>query len=141
MMFNIYRNSLNFCTIGGSRVINFKSTWFEVSQAKASTSTAAANFFEIAKKLEKCYQCLGLQSSCGKETLKSRYLELVKRYHPDSNTEESSSEKFNEVRNAYRYIVKNDFSTDDQEELGEVAKQFDIKHTAPQHRQYLEYEV
>src|SRR5271165_1291154 len=132
-MLNICRNSLNFCAIGGSRVIDFKSKWFEVSQAKASTSTAAANFFEIAKKLEKCYQCLGLQSSCGKETLKSRYLELVKRYHPDSNTEESSSEKFNEVRNAYRYIVKNDFSADDQDELGEVAKQFDIKHTAPQH--------
>jgi len=32
------------------------------------------------------------------------------------------------------------FSADDQEELGEAAKQFDIRHTAPQHRQYLEYE-
>lgn len=127
--------------LGSCRVIDFKSKYFEFPKAKASTSSAAANFFETAKKLEKCYRCLGLQSSCGKETLKSRYLELVKRYHPDSNTADASSEKFNEVRQAYRYIVNNDFSTNDQEELSEVATQFDIRHTAPQHRQYLEHEV
>lgn len=68
-------------------------------------------------------------------------MESVKKYHPDSGNSEASPEKFQEVDNAFRILqekfAKRRRGIEDDEDL---VKEFDIKHTAPQHRQYLSFD-
>lgn len=100
------------------------------------------NIFEVSRKLADCYTLLGIaDSKCDRQQLKSRYVELAKRFHPDTGENGGDSAKFQRVRDAYRYIVEQDFSQADREDLLESpqVRQFDIRHKAPQHRQYLEY--
>lgn len=77
-------------------------------------------------------------------TVRRAYIDLVKKVHPDSGQPEASSEKFQEIDEAFK-ILQERFAKsrrgifeDDEEEV--EAKIFDIKHTAPQHRQFLSYE-
>lgn len=89
--------------------------------------------------MNKCYELLGLKNECTKDELKSKYLQLAKKYHPDSTDAESNSDKFRQICEAYKYIIDNDYGPKDKEDLQNLPKIYDIRHTAPQHRQYLEY--
>uniref|UniRef100_A0A914W4B4 J domain-containing protein n=1 Tax=Plectus sambesii TaxID=2011161 RepID=A0A914W4B4_9BILA len=90
--------------------------------------------------LLKAYRDLGLKTDCSKEELKDRFVQLAKSYHPDTGGESADPAKFMTVKNAYKTIAAADYGAQDQSELNSVQEQFhDIKHTAPQHRQYLEY--
>lgn len=91
------------------------------------------------EKLNKYYKVLGLTPDCSKDELKSKYVELAKKYHPDTTSDESDADKFRQIVEAYRFIIDNDYGAKDKEELDSVPKIYDIRHTAPQHRQYLEY--
>lgn len=94
------------------------------------------------------YRILGLENGCDQEKVRTSFLELVKRYHPDSGSPEADSEKFQQIERAYREL-QSKFAADRwNSEKGageyglyyeEVKQEFDIKHTAPQHRQYLSY--
>lgn len=68
-------------------------------------------------------------------------MDSVKKYHPDSGNSEANPEKFQEVDNAFRILqekfAKRRRGIEDDEDL---VKEFDIRHTAPQHRQYLSFD-
>jgi DnaJ family protein C protein 28 len=65
----------------------------------------------------------------------------VKKIHPDSGCPEAGSEKFLEVDEAFRILQKKYAKSrrNIDENPDEEVKIYDIKHTAPQHRQYLTY--
>ncbi|BAI81105.1 hypothetical protein DEFDS_1649 [Deferribacter desulfuricans SSM1] len=48
---------------------------------------------------------LGLDSTATKNDIKRRYLELVKKYHPDVN--DGKSDQFVAISKAYNYLIKN----------------------------------
>jgi hypothetical protein len=49
-------------------------------------------------KLERSFQLLGvIKHDCTVEQIRKAYIDLVKRYHPDSRTPHASAEKFTEV--------------------------------------------
>lgn len=91
------------------------------------------------KEIKRCCNILGVEESSNLEQIRIAYLDMVKRYHPDSGTEEARAEKFHEIDKAFRILVdKTKLSHNTTEECNVVQEQ-DIKHTAPQHRQYLSF--
>lgn len=99
----------------------------------------------------KCYEILGVPNSSDQETVRHAFLELVKKYHPDSGSPEANKDKFHEIESAYRTLQEK-FASERRNTnsgMGEYGlyykentevQEYDIKHTAPQHRQYLSYE-
>ncbi|XP_073970635.1 dnaJ homolog subfamily C member 28 isoform X2 [Rhodnius prolixus] len=93
------------------------------------------------------YKTLGVPNDSDQETVRVAYIELVKRYHPDSKSSEADVNKFQEIERAYRNL-QNKFSSEryDKSHEGEYGLYYKenseekIEHTAPQHRQYLSYE-
>ncbi|KAL3273727.1 hypothetical protein HHI36_015156 [Cryptolaemus montrouzieri] len=86
---------------------------------------------------KRCYEILQIEEGSDQEQIREAYLRLVKRYHPDSGSIDACVEKFYEIDEAFRTLsVKLSKERWEQEEIEEQ----DIKHTAPQHRQYLSYD-
>ncbi|EFA08155.1 dnaJ homolog subfamily C member 28 [Tribolium castaneum] len=100
------------------------------------------NYSSFAKLLEykKCFKILGISENSEQEQIRAAYLNLVKRYHPDSGTKEADAEKFSQIDKAFRVLTdkksRERWQVDDEIQVQEQ----DIKHTAPQHRQYLSYD-
>ncbi|XP_071446905.1 dnaJ homolog subfamily C member 28 [Hetaerina americana] len=110
-----------------------------------------------SNKFIKFYKILNLREDSDQEQLRQAYLKLVKKFHPDSDSPDADSTKFQEVENAYRTLLRK-MSVDrwnHQQSAGEYGlyykekkksndkeepQVFDIKHTAPQHRQYLSFD-
>ncbi|XP_028048468.1 dnaJ homolog subfamily C member 28 isoform X2 [Monomorium pharaonis] len=88
----------------------------------------------------KLYETLGVAENCEDETLRLAFVHLAKRFHPDSGAPEADAVRFSQIESAYRQIrrIRNDQR--DKETSPEV-EEFDIKHTAPQHRHYLNFDV
>ncbi|KAK3589098.1 hypothetical protein CHS0354_017439 [Potamilus streckersoni] len=97
---------------------------------------------KLKENLKDCYQLLNLKEGCTEEDLKKAFLKLAKTYHPDGGTSTSDAKKFSQVREAYLEIKAKIAQGDGAEKEEDIEKMviFDIKHTAPQHRQYLTYE-
>uniref|UniRef100_F1L6D7 DnaJ subfamily C member 28 n=1 Tax=Ascaris suum TaxID=6253 RepID=F1L6D7_ASCSU len=117
---------------------------------RSSASTASVHQFAVNHKkladynqeLQNAYKIMGLEENVTVEQLKDRFVTLAKEYHPDTAKDsKGNATKFNEVRNAYRFIVKHTQLEEKHAELNEFCEEvvYDIRHTAPQHRQYLEY--
>ncbi|TKR81769.1 hypothetical protein L596_015592 [Steinernema carpocapsae] len=85
------------------------------------------------------YAVLGLEE--GDENVKERFLKLVRKYHPDSANVEASAQKFIEIKKAYEAISRS-LEAKQEEDVDELVEKsiYDIRHEAPQHRQYLEFE-
>ncbi|KAK7110342.1 dnaJ homolog subfamily C member 28-like [Littorina saxatilis] len=97
--------------------------------------------YKIKAGLEDCYSLLGVERDCGDQELKNAYLEKAKAFHPDSALPTSDPYKFSQVRDAYKVLLEHRKGRElEEEEEKEAEIIFDIKHTAPQHRQYLEFE-
>lgn len=66
------------------------------------------NFSRKLKPLEaKAFETLGLPAHASTEMIKTKYKELVKKHHPDSNGGcRSSEERFRDVLNAYNLLKK-----------------------------------
>ncbi|XP_066139790.1 dnaJ homolog subfamily C member 28 isoform X1 [Euwallacea fornicatus] len=100
----------------------------------------AVRYRKIADEQEykRCFKILEIDESSDHEQIRSAYLALVKRYHPDSGTEESDVNKFHEIDHAFKTIMlKNSKERWDVPEESDNIQEQEIKHTAPQHRQYL----
>ncbi|KAI4503797.1 hypothetical protein M0802_001200 [Mischocyttarus mexicanus] len=95
-----------------------------------------------AKSAKQLYQTLGVNEDCEDETLRLAFIHLAKQFHPDSGAPEADAVRFAEVESAYREIrkLRNDLKESNSQLIPEV-EEFDIKHTAPQHRHYLNYDV
>merc|ERR1719410_1738136 len=102
------------------------------------------------------FATLGLGEEASRSSVRQRYIELVKQHHPDTSSD--GGETFSRIDHAYKTLMKKfqedklreeqmvgeyglyydkDKMTRDQEEEGEEEHP-DIRHTAPQHRQYLD---
>lgn len=99
-------------------------------------------YHNSVKSVKQLYQTLGVNEDCEDETLRLAFIHLAKQFHPDSGASEADAVRFAEVENAYREIrkLRNDMKESNSQLLPEV-EEFDIKHTAPQHRHYLNYDV
>lgn len=87
------------------------------------------------------YTLLNLQEGCTGEELKDSYIRLAKHYHPDSGASTADARKFSQLQEAYSTIKSHlNNEVDEEFEQEEDDIDFNIKHTAPQHRQYLSYE-
>ncbi|XP_049520154.1 dnaJ homolog subfamily C member 28-like isoform X1 [Dermacentor silvarum] len=95
------------------------------------------------KNLKKCYQVLGIGEDSSMKEVKEAFVELARKYHPDSGSDTASAAKFDEIKSAYE-SVRDNLSEDSapvRDDVNEVLeKDFGIKHTVPQHRQYLSYD-
>lgn len=89
---------------------------------------------------KKLYETLGVTENCEDETLRLAFVHLAKRFHPDSGASEADAVRFSEIESAYREIRRIRNAQKDEEASSEV-EEFDIKHTAPQHRHYLTFDV
>ncbi|XP_075977480.1 dnaJ homolog subfamily C member 28 [Anticarsia gemmatalis] len=90
------------------------------------------------KKIAECYQTLNIPLDSKQDAVRRAFLELAKKYHPDSGSPEANMDKFVLVENAFRTLTKHNTGKSDKEEVERII--YDIQHTAPQHRQYLSYE-
>ncbi|BES92486.1 Domain of unknown function (DUF1992) [Nesidiocoris tenuis] len=117
--------------------------------SSASVGHQLRSFTTKAPNIVECYRTLGVKNGSDEETVRLAFIQLVKRFHPDSNTTEANASKFNEIELAYRKLqsefAKKRFKKDEcegeyglyyQEKPSDCVEQ-DIQHTAPQHRQYL----
>ncbi|KAI5745427.1 hypothetical protein M8J76_010981 [Diaphorina citri] len=101
----------------------------------------------------KYYESLGLPNESDQEAVRQKFISLAKKYHPDSGSPDADTEKFQQIEAAFRKLrekfwlerkkaneVGGEFGLfhEDKEKV-EVVDQ-DIKHTAPQHRQYLSFD-
>nr|XP_014287859.1 dnaJ homolog subfamily C member 28 isoform X1 [Halyomorpha halys] len=120
---------------------------------KVNVSRIAASYFSAKADVAKCFVTLGVPINSDQETVRLAFIELVKKYHPDSKSPYANAVKFQEVEDAYRKLqekfAKNRFIVDEglgeyglyyEEKEGDEVEHPDINHTAPQHRQYLSYE-
>ncbi|XP_031834284.1 dnaJ homolog subfamily C member 28 isoform X2 [Nomia melanderi] len=97
--------------------------------------------FKHQHNIKEWYKILEVPEDCKDETLKLAFITLAKRFHPDSGTSEASASKFSEIENAYRQIRKTRIDQKEKNENLPEVEEFDIRHTAPQHRHYLTYNV
>ncbi|CAH0585929.1 unnamed protein product [Chrysodeixis includens] len=96
----------------------------------------AANVKE--KNIAECYQILNVPKDANQNEVRKAFLEMAKKYHPDSGSPFSDREKFIYVENAFRTLTKHNTGSINHDEVEKIV--YNIKHTAPQHRQYLSYE-
>lgn len=90
------------------------------------------------RKIQECYQLLNLPLHSKQDEIRKSFLELAKKYHPDSGSPEADMDKFVAVENAFRFLSKHNTGSTNNDEVEKIV--FDIRHTAPQHRQYLSFE-
>ncbi|XP_045477652.1 dnaJ homolog subfamily C member 28 isoform X2 [Harmonia axyridis] len=97
-----------------------------------------STFTKISYK--RCYELLQVAEGSDQEQIRTAYLNLVKKFHPDSGSEHANVEKFHEIDQAFKILTakisKVRWDKEDEVEKEEP----DIKHTAPQHRHYLSYD-
>lgn len=92
----------------------------------------------------RCFRVLKVPDDSNIDDVRSAFIALAKKYHPDSGSPDADAKKFQEVESAYRTLQAK-FSNDqkskvDEENLNVDVQEHDIQHTAPQHRQYLSYD-
>ncbi|EDX04046.1 dnaJ homolog subfamily C member 28 [Drosophila simulans] len=117
--------------------------WLAGNLFKGSVAISFVRLLHFKRKevYMECFRILGVHESADQNTVRHAYLDLVKRVHPDSGTEEASADRFQQVDEAFR-VLQEKFAKGRRniQEDEEEAMEFDIKHTAPQHRQYLSNE-
>ncbi|CAB3261100.1 unnamed protein product [Arctia plantaginis] len=91
----------------------------------------------VTEIFQECYQTLDLPLDSKQDAVRQAFLELAKKYHPDSGSPEADMDKFVAVENAFR-TLNNHITGKSSQEVEKIV--FDIRHTAPQHRQYLSYD-
>ncbi|RVE50467.1 hypothetical protein evm_004892 [Chilo suppressalis] len=91
-----------------------------------------------SKNIQECYMLLNLPLNSKQDAVRNAFLELAKKYHPDSGSPEADINKFVAIESAFRILTKHNTGTVNNEDIETIV--YDIRHTAPQHRQYLSFE-
>ncbi|XP_041979581.1 dnaJ homolog subfamily C member 28 [Aricia agestis] len=124
----------------------YRSTLLKMKAQMQSYKLVSINLFlkrsiatkKLQEKLEDSYKTLNIPVYSKQEVARQAFLDLAKKYHPDSCSSEADIEKFVAVENAFRAISKYNTGSSNSEEVETIV--YNIKHTAPQHRQYLSFE-
>ncbi|XP_076330159.1 dnaJ homolog subfamily C member 28 isoform X2 [Tachypleus tridentatus] len=113
---------------------------YRESRKKFYTRSYHGNKTKDIREIKECQKLLGVTDNCNEEQLKNAFLSLAKQYHPDSRNQTADSQKFALIQSAYRKLQEymGSLSEDNTNEVFE--NNFGIKHTVPQHRQFLNYE-
>ena len=99
--------------------------------------------YHKAKHLKECFQLLNLQEGCSKIEAKEAFFQLAKQYHPDGSAKTSNHQTFSQIKEAYQAVCEHLKKQDEANFVHDIENEEDendLKHTAPQHRQYLGYE-
>ncbi|XP_047991003.1 dnaJ homolog subfamily C member 28 isoform X2 [Leguminivora glycinivorella] len=88
--------------------------------------------------IEECYNILKIPVNSKQDLVRAAFLDLAKIYHPDSGSPQACIEKFVDIENAFRILTKHNTGKSSQEDVEQIVH--DIRHTAPQHRQYLSFD-
>lgn len=76
------------------------------------------------------YKALGLKEGATKEEIKTAYKKYASKFHPDKhNGDEFFKERFQEIKEAYEYLMKIE-STSDQKEYSDPSSDVEILHFA-----------
>ena len=54
------------------------------------------------------FKILEINENANLEEIRNAYIKMAKKYHPDKNSDKNANEKFNEVNEAYHYLINND---------------------------------
>ncbi|XP_064613611.1 LOW QUALITY PROTEIN: dnaJ homolog subfamily C member 28-like [Liolophura sinensis] len=105
------------------------------------TTTSHGISVKIQDPLADCYAMLNLREGCNSAQLRDAYIRMAKSYHPDSGAETADPVIFKTSR-AYGTIKERlaEMGEGTDGEVEEPQVVFDICNTAPQHRQYLNFE-
>lgn len=121
------------------------------SRASSFHTSSAYHGYKISENVKDCFQLLNVTEESSMVEIKEAYFKLAKVYHPDSQSKQADGNKFTQIQQAYNTIclhvekmekqgrregLEDDLSQEEEDDECD----FDIKHTVPQHRQYLEYE-
>ncbi|KAK7080439.1 subfamily C member [Halocaridina rubra] len=117
-----------------------------------------------SNKYTEYYDALGVASNSDQEAVRNAFIKLAKKFHPDSGHSQADAANFQKIEYAYRRLMEKfsserhnsnkcegefglyyeqkmkDKIIEEYEQEKEEQTEFDIQHTAPQHRQYLSYE-
>ncbi|XP_078698970.1 dnaJ homolog subfamily C member 28-like [Branchiostoma floridae x Branchiostoma belcheri] len=119
------------------------SLWGRTIQLRPFVTSGRLLGYKPGKNLKDCYSLLGVADGCSEAELKEAFIRLAKQYHPDSGSKTADPSKFAQVEEAYRTVqeklVKERKKEEEEVEENEE-EDVDIKHTVPQHRQYLGFE-
>lgn len=74
---------------------------------RVSTKVSASD----CSQLKAYYEILGLKEGCTLRELKEAFIQLARRYHPDSGSETADPVKFDKIKTAY-HCVRNHVSSD-----------------------------
>jgi len=89
--------------------------------------------------IKEYYRLLNVSEECNQRELRDAFLSKARQYHPDSGHPSADAAMFARVEHAYRTLTERiKKETGEEEEV--IEKDYGIKHTAPQHRQFLSYE-
>lgn len=88
----------NFGGYGGSYDGNFG------GQGGSYNRNQGSPFTSFKQQYENACDVLGVQYSSDFQTIKSKYRQLAKKYHPDLSTEKNAEEMFKKVNNAFDFL-------------------------------------
>ena len=81
------------------------SFFLSASNCSKSSFVLMSSYHKVrANKYTEYFRTLDLPENTSKGNVRRKYIELVKKYHPD--TYKDNGKKFNEVDNAYRILMK-----------------------------------
>ncbi|XP_071101845.1 dnaJ homolog subfamily C member 28-like [Haliotis cracherodii] len=132
------------CNHGNVDTIIFCVSTKYVRHCQFSTSSGLGVGYKLKNNLSDCYSLLKISEDAALAEVREAYIKCAKLYHPDSGSTTADPKKFTQVKEAYKTILeqrKEDEDCEKEETEEDIDKIiFDIKHTAPQHRQYLSFE-
>lgn len=75
--------------------------------------------------IQECYKLLNIPEESKQDAVRQAFLDLVKKYHPDSGSPEADMEKFVAVEGAFRTLSKHNTGKSSQEEIEKIV--YDIR--------------
>ncbi|XP_067649826.1 dnaJ homolog subfamily C member 28-like [Haliotis asinina] len=132
------------CNHGNLDTFIFCHNGRNIRQCQFSTSSSLGVGYKLKNNLNDCFSLLNVSADATLAEVREAYIKCAKLYHPDSGSTTADPKKFSQVKEAYKAILEQRKEGEDsereetEEEIDKIV--FDIKHTAPQHRQYLSFE-
>lgn len=75
--------------------------------------------------LQDCYRILNIPLHSKQDVVHRAFIDLAKRYHPDSGSPEANIDKFCTIENAFRVLTKHNTNNSSIEDVDKIV--FDIR--------------